>query len=203
MTKFKTSASSSPDFTVIDPLFSIGEKMEFLRYVCTMTAGAKIDETTEPKPSWLPRQAICTSKHKVLPDAYSLNGFCCLSSKFRDFIEAFDPDCHQFFPIRVASKYRLFKDQIDFLFNACIIKDSIDTSESEFKFRTINDKRFVYDGQATTSARVLRKHLGPGNIWREELYLNDLYLSNDFYYAAISSGLKGLKNRYVVEAREI
>ena len=56
-----------------------------------MLLGLRIDETTIPKPSWLPTRAICTSAHKRLPDADVVGGRCCVSPRFEEVIERFDP----------------------------------------------------------------------------------------------------------------
>ncbi len=164
-----------------------------------MLIGARIDETTTPKPSWLPTRAVCTSAHKRLPDADMVDSCCCVSPLFKDVIEAFDPGVHQFFPIRIVSKKRLFEEATHYLLNICTRKDTIDTEQSGFEFVIKNGKRFVYNAVFNQTKRVLRSNDIPGHVWREDLLTRDVYFSDEVFKAAVKAGVKGLRNSYIVK----
>lgn len=41
---------------------------------------------------------------RPVPDYYTPHGFPCVTSRFKDMVERFEPDVHQFFPISVVNK---------------------------------------------------------------------------------------------------
>ncbi|MGQ3227918.1 MAG: imm11 family protein [Blastomonas fulva] len=41
---------------------------------------------------------------RILPDYYTPHAFPCVSSRFKEVVERFEPDVHQFFPITVVNK---------------------------------------------------------------------------------------------------
>ena len=114
-------------------------------------------------------------------------------------IEHFDPGIHQFFPIAITSKKKLFEDATHYLFNVCTVKDTINTERSGFKFGINNGKRFVYNLIDQQTKRVLQNNDVPGHVWREDLYTSEVYISDDVFHAAAEAGVKGLRNSYIVK----
>ena len=198
MTHFLTTERPTPDIVVSNDKGNSVDSGPYIPYETEMLAGRRIDETTVPKPSWLPTRGVCTSAHISLPDAYHVAGYCCVSQRFKAIIERYDPDVHQFFPLTTTSKKLLFEEVT--LFNACTLKDTIDTEASGFQFTIVKGKRFAVSKVDRRTLRVLRptSHQ-PGHVWREDLCPSELYISDEVFKAALKSGITGMRVSYVVK----
>jgi len=68
---------------------------------------------------------------RAVPDYYTPNAFPCVSSRFKEVVERFEPDVHQFFPVAVVNKA---KEKIAerWLWVVCNRIDGVDREHTTF-----------------------------------------------------------------------
>ena len=87
---------------------------------------------------WMPSSIIPTkgsrTKKKRIPDVFVLGGFFAVSQRFKDLVEEFEPDIHQFFPITLSDFDGSKVEPDYYIFNCMVAIDTILVKESGLKW---------------------------------------------------------------------
>ncbi|WP_305987098.1 imm11 family protein [Roseibium sp. MMSF_3544] len=79
----------------------------------------------------LPTKAREITEKKVYPDIMTMPGLNAVSAKFKQIVEEFEPELHQFFPLRLTRKDGSLVEDEYFIFNCTVSFDSLLFQHSE------------------------------------------------------------------------
>ena len=83
------------------------------------------------KPDFLPSQMTATKAIKKIPDIFNRGGGSkVVTQKFRDIVESFEPNVHQFFPVDLVTKAKKHIETI-YIFIVCNRIDSVHPDKNE------------------------------------------------------------------------
>jgi hypothetical protein len=155
-----------------------------------LNMGYRLDETTDPPLSSVCRLARLSGATKILPDIFLVEGDICVNQKVRDAIESVEPLTHQFIPITLM---RTKKQAFEGSHYTLVISQKLNSvvfNESNLRWQiTPGGSKYVTRGVNRPDYRTLRRSSIEGkHLWREEIYVQDIYMSDELY-----SNLRNLK----------
>ena len=167
--------------------------------------GHRLDETTNPTLSSIYRVAKMIGQSKTLPDIFHAGPEVCVNQSLRDTVESLEPDVHQFLPITLLRANGVpFAGQY-YLLNIGQVLESVVFDRSNLRWeKTPNGEAYVQRGlnsadyRTLSKAKIERKHL-----WREAIYLRDIYLSDDLFKLFKLNKFKGVDSHGYKFAIEI
>ena len=86
----------------------------------------------------LPTQAKEKSRKKKYPDVFSMPGLNAVSARFRDLVEEFEPDVHQFFPLKLYRKNGNLVEEEYFIFNCAVSFDCVFTAKTDVQWQKLD-----------------------------------------------------------------
>ncbi|PXW67604.1 hypothetical protein C7451_1261 [Blastomonas natatoria] len=134
-----------------------------------------------------------------MPDYYTPNAFPCVSSRFKEVVERFEPDVHQFFPVAVVDKA---KEKIDerWLWVVCNRIDGVDREHTNLFFQNQNlwTSSYKEDGEwkrVRDPKVAFNKQQTEGfHFWRDKhLFGEGIYVSDEGAQALQSENLSALR----------
>lgn len=139
---------------------------------------------------------------RAVPDFYTPNAFPCVSSRFKEVVERFAPDVHQFFPITVVNKA---KEKIAerWLWVVCNLIDGVDREHTNLFFQNQNlwTSSYKEDGEwkrVRDPKVAFNKQQTEGfHFWRDKhLFGGGIYVSDEAVRALKSAKIAGLQISY-------
>jgi hypothetical protein len=146
-------------------------------------------------------------KTKTLPDIFALPGpVPCINQAVRDCIESLEPGVHQFFPITLLhpNMDTVFDGRF-YILNVCKLLNSIILQASNLRIINAHTPySYVQTGLNHPDFRAVQKSVIDGShLWREQVYLRDIYISDCLYREFRDRKLKGIDKHHYVEAVEL
>jgi hypothetical protein len=167
--------------------------------------GIPLSETTHPPISELYHIAYLESSHKILPDIFQVTSEKGISQRLKDIIEFFEPGIHQYFPVTLMrTKKEAFPGSY-YLLNVCQICNSLVPEKSNFRVaNTPNGMEYWSRVPGLKNYRTIRKSDVEGkHLWREKLYRDDLYMSDDLYAACRKQKIIGINDTVCVKVVDV
>ena len=122
-----------------------------------------------------------------------MNGIHVVSERAKDVIERFDPDLHQFFPLRLCTKRGVEIEGPWFAMNVTVRQDSIDLEKSRVQKSTRRPDKLnsFWVNSTTKDVLVDTSKLSPEiHFWREARFQGSLLGSDAFAAALKEAGVK-------------
>ncbi len=142
----------------------------------------------------MPRELVADKPRRSWPDAFTtLNGLHVVSGDAKDVIEHFDPDLHQFFPLRLRTKRGVEIDGPWFAMNVNVRQDSIVVERSRVLVNPNRPDRLCsfYSDSKTQDVVLDAPRLSPDiHFWRESRFQGSLMGSDALVAALKAAGLK-------------
>lgn len=139
---------------------------------------------------------------RAVPDYYTPNAFPCVSSRFKEVVERFEPDVHQFFPVAVVDKA---KEKIAerWLWVVCNRIDGVDREHTNLFFQNQNlwTSSYKEDGEwkrVRDPKVAFNKQQTEGfHFWRDKhLFGGGIYVSDEAARALESAKIAALQISY-------
>jgi hypothetical protein len=159
--------------------------------------GHRLDETTDPPLSSIYRFAKLAGSTKILPDIFLVGGEICVNEKIKDIIEAIEPSVHQFLPITLMrTKKQVFKGSYYLLIIGQAL-NSVIFEESNLRWQvSLGGSKYAQPGLSPRDYRTLWKSQIEGkHLWRERIYLRDIYISDQLYNKIMTINIKGIDSK--------
>ncbi|MEM8851972.1 MAG: DUF1629 domain-containing protein [Pseudomonadota bacterium] len=145
-------------------------------------------------PEEMPKELVARKPRKAWPDAFkAVNGLHVVTERAKDVIERFDPNLHQFFPLRLRTKRRVEIEGPWFAMNVTVRQSSIVLEKS----RMLVNSNFpdthcsFYPTSKTEDVIVDPSKLSPDiHFWREARFIGSLAGSDAFVAAFKDAGVK-------------
>lgn len=156
-------------------------------------------------PETAPKAMIWKSKSKLPPDyAFGNNEIMLVSGRFRDLVERFEPNVHQFLPVAMYFS-RNDPEPFDtfYWFVCCTLIDSLDPDNTTIPFRGFYDERMEdglrrgrwhIDAEADPPQKAVFSlaAIGDHHLWRDPHWSRGMvYCSDAFGEALNAQGLSG------------
>lgn len=152
--------------------------------------GSRVAEAQVP-------QSARQKDNNRLVDVFPLPGFSCVNKRFRDVVESFEPNTHQFFPITLRSKKGVTYDEPYFLINVCQTFDSImvGNSNTEWRVRLAGGlEGMPYVSRPNPPRLISRPTIAGRHLWRNYwIYEGDIMVSDDLRDALLREKIIRLK----------
>ena len=164
------------------------------KHTLGLKMGYRLDETTDPPLSSVCRFAKLAGATKILPDIFLVEGDICVNQKVRDAIQSFEPGVHQFITITLM---RTKKQAFEGSYYSLVIGQKLNSvvfSESNLRWQiTPGGSKYVARGVNRPDYRTLRRSSIEGkHLWREEIYVQDIYMSDELYSNLINLKIIGI-----------
>lgn len=205
MTYYISGLSTNPRYSpFFTPLGENGKKFDYLQdptgIPFNLQAGFRLDQDTHPAVGEVYKSAQLTSAHKTLPNIFHLSSEIAVDEIVKAMIERFEPNTHQFFPVRLLKKNGEQFEARYFLINICQRISAVDALKSGYKF--------VDDGRGGKAAlkpagpnpRIVRKASIHGmHLWREDIFPREMYMSDGLVSELKDLRIKGIdRHNFVV-----
>ncbi|MBV9516557.1 MAG: hypothetical protein JO068_00415, partial [Hyphomicrobiales bacterium] len=169
-----------------------------------LKTGHRLDETTNPTPASVYRFAKMAGATKILPDIFHAGPEICVNQKVKDAIEVLEPSEHQFLPITLMrTKKKAFEGSYYLLVIGQAL-DSVIFEESNLRWQvTRSGSKYVQPGINPEDYRTLWKSkITAKHLWRERMYLRDIYISDQLYQKLMELKVRGIDARNYRKALE-
>lgn len=125
------------------------------------------------KPKHIPTKMMWSSKKHRPYDVFKQRGLILVSQEFKEIVERFEPDTHQFFPIEVVYKDGFHARQMYF-FNICARVDTMSRAHTTAKMLHGISWDFT-SGEFVFS----KDQIGSRKVWIDKHVIHGLFFSND------------------------
>jgi hypothetical protein len=141
------------------------------------------------KTEFLPTRIRPTTNQKNMPDFSKAQLAQVCSAKFRDVVEAIEPNVHQFVPVQVVRKNGAYIADM-FWFVPC---NRLDALEIDLLIPPLNSLGFYRGGGSSSRMVFLQSKIGRHHIWIDKRVIGDyIWISDVFRDATLDAGLIGL-----------
>jgi hypothetical protein len=156
--------------------------------------GYRLDETTDPTPNDVYRFAKMAGSTKILPDIFRASPEICVNQRVKDAIERLEPLVHQFLPITLMRTKKQAYAGSYYLLVIGQALDSVIFEQSNLRWVTTKSgTKYAQRGVNPRDYRTLRKEDIEGkHLWREKIYLNDIYTSDVLSETFMRLKIKGI-----------
>lgn len=143
------------------------------------------------KPDHLPSKMQRQGKRYGMPDVTFGRGLFIVNGRFRDVVEAVEPDVHQYFPVDMLWEDDGTLAQKMFIFNICNRLDTVSREASTAELR----KGRMWEPSTGEMVFSLPR-IGDHHIWidRHILATSMFYCSDRMHQALMDAGLTGIKS---------
>jgi hypothetical protein len=188
-----------PEYTPRAPAFDMTGKYPLIG----VSSGSHIDGSRFPSfATQLDTKKLC--------DVFPMAGVTCVSARFKEIVESFEPDVHQFFPVELRRKDDTKYEEKYFILNACQMFDAVLMRHTEgARWRkeeagalAANPPKmyFAEDGAVISTRKVAGRHL-----WRPQFMTGtggNLFVSSQIASAIKTEKIKYLRFESVAERDE-
>ncbi|MCV6577009.1 MAG: hypothetical protein OIF58_14885 [Cohaesibacter sp.] len=151
-------------------------------------------------PARLPTKAIEETRKKSYPDIFTMPALNAVSQRFKDLVEDFEPEVHQFFPLELFRKNGDPVEEDFYIFNCTVTFDSLLMKHSDEEWLKLDEpdeypRLRITDQHKQTLSRPA---IGGRHIWkpfRQRITGGGLYVSDAFH-----KRLKQEKFKYFLSA---
>lgn len=140
----------------------------------------------------MPKVLIAQKPRKTWPDAMQVGGgLTVVSDRARAIIEAFDPDVHQFFELRLETKRGVEIQGPWFAMNVTVHQESIVMDRrSSISYSEQNPKKLNYVRYERKLVMVDPSKQSGVHLWREERFIGSFLCSDSLMAAFKEAGIK-------------
>lgn len=144
-------------------------------------------------PNGAPKKMLWSGRRKPLPEAI-MSSFLAVSGRFRNLVEQYEPDIHQFVPVEIYQRKDTDPVATFYCLNVCNRLDSLD------KEKTTHARKLDYLGAGFWSsvgipdAKIVisRDQTQGCHLWYDPYLMGGVYCSESFGRAALDAGFLGL-----------
>jgi hypothetical protein len=156
--------------------------------------GRRLDETIDPTPTSVYRFAKLAGATKILPDIFLAGPEICVNQRVKDAIETLEPSVHQFLSITLLRTQKKAFEGSYYLLVIGQALDSVIFDESNLRWQvSLGGDKYVESGLNPKDYRTLWKSKIEGkHLWREKIYLNDIYISDYLHDKLMLLNIKGI-----------
>jgi hypothetical protein len=121
-----------------------------------------------------------TSDHKALEPMVPLGRRHAVSQSIRDFIEALEPDVHQFIPVEITFRNGEAPTEKYYLVNICNLVDAVDKANSRMK-KSSYGSRFIVSGSSNAKVVLYNNAIQGMALWIDASIIGLNFMSDGLY----------------------